>query len=98
MKLVGLHPREPKIPVYDFEVSILSGVCPILSQGYFTAGRSWIIDLAQASGARFVHMVYGSWPILGCTVRYSANGTFRIILLVIRWPINKNQGEMRDRF
>lgn len=61
-------------------------------------GRSWIIDLAQASGARFVHMVYGSWPILGCTVGYSANGTFRIILLVIRWPINKNQDEMRDRF
>lgn len=35
-----------------------------------------------ASCARFVHMVYGSWPILGCD-GYSANGTFRIILLVV---------------
>lgn len=31
------------------DINSLSGVCPILSQGYFTAGRSRIIDLVHAS-------------------------------------------------
>lgn len=59
-------PREPRIPLR------LSGTnsfkySSVYSQGYFTAGRPRIIELARANGARFIHTVYGSWPILGCT-------------------------------
>lgn len=64
MKLVGLPlsrydisaPEKPRIRVYDSEVPILLGVCPILSHGYFTASREPVAR--GLSTWRVVHASY----------------------------------------
>lgn len=72
----------PEVPILRCPSDTLAAIS--LRQADYRAG---------ASGARFVHMVYGSWPVLGCG-GYSANGTLRIILLVT--AINKNQDGADD--
>lgn len=74
-ELAIMRPREPRIPLRFRGTNslrcsrsqYLGGVLYCRSPARERAGRPRIIELAQASDARFVHMVYGSWPILGCT-------------------------------
>lgn len=51
-------PGEPKICVYDSGIPILSGVCPILSQGYFTALWEPVARGLSTWRKRVVHASY----------------------------------------